>query len=183
MELNSPTTEPADDEYDELNVSIDPEFMPYIIDLPASQEIQDTFPCIHATSTFDAPTSPKSTHSDEYSKYDFSEFTAEELAAFDDQFAFTNYESAPQANPPHFRDLSSGPAVEIEIEKSADAPIGGQTAAEDVPSVAPLPQPSNHGPRKPTQSEPQQPTYANLYLRFRRKRKTLAVTDLTSPIW
>ncbi|KIP10160.1 hypothetical protein PHLGIDRAFT_115786 [Phlebiopsis gigantea 11061_1 CR5-6] len=184
MEVNSPATEPTDDEYDNLNVSIDPEFMPYIIDLPTSQEVQETSPHIDITSAPDTRTSPKSTHSDEYSKYDLSEFTAEELAAFDDQITFTKYETTPRANHPHFGNLSSGPAIEIEIEKSADAPIGGQKSAEGVPFVATQSRkPSIHLSPKPASTDTQRYTQTSPFHRFRWRRKTLAVTDLSSPVW
>lgn len=83
------------DDYDAYNTSFDPEILPYIIDLPPSH---GPSPDVSLDGPIfpDVPPSPKSTYSDEFSKYDFSEFTPEDLAALDATIAAQTHKSGPQ---------------------------------------------------------------------------------------
>ena len=77
-------------------------------------------------------------------------------------------------------------SVEIEIEMSADIPVGGQTSSEGAPLEEPSPQlqASTSAPApEQEQEQPRRYTKASHFYRFRRHGKTLAVTDLTGPAW
>ncbi|KAI0686641.1 exonuclease V [Cytidiella melzeri] len=77
------------DEFDEYNVPLDVEHLPYVTNLPPSPV--PTPPSKEEPSQLEAndctipaiPQSPKSVVSDEFAAYDLSEFTAEELAALE----------------------------------------------------------------------------------------------------
>lgn len=177
MNANSQTTSPDTEDYDVYNVSFDAEVLPYIVDLPPSQESQEILPQEDEELIPDVPASPKSAHSDEFSKYDFSEFTMEELAAFDDRLSTPKHEDEhedaheqPQAKHEAFGNMSSGPAIQIEVENSADIPMGRQTCVKA----------ANDAPR-PRHEKPY--TKESNYNRFKRRVGTLSVTDLTGPAW
>lgn len=170
------------DEYDEYNVSIDIDLLPYVTEFPGSQdsprdvmfELQD-------------PTSPRSTYSDRFSDYGFPELTAEELAAFDaailaaetveeeEKTAWTAISENPLVG-----NSSSGPAVEIEIECNADDIAGRQTPPNG--DAVPQAGPSNDGVPSSI-NEPSRFKATNFYKRFRSWRGTLSVTDLVDPSW
>lgn len=171
------------DEYDAYNISFDPAILPYVTELPRSQEsprgtVQDT------------PASPKSTYSDEFSRYDLSEFTTEELAALDASISARTLGKgcsmqAREASVDSSRKFS-GPDIEIEIEKSADQSTGRQTFPGGLSTdQSPQPGPSTDASNSIESALPSIPLYneGSHFHRFRRGRGTLAVTDLSAPSW
>lgn len=186
-------TQPEADEYDEYNVSFDVEILPYIVDLPPSQDSQEKT-LFDSPLVPDVPASPKSTYSDEFSRYDFSEFTAAELAALDHRCSPTQIPKdtsyVPSAAPKSpaatlAGNLSSGPEIEIEIERPADCSMAGQTPIGGVIGEPPIPPVAPSSVPSVAEAGPSSAPFTNYshFSRFRKRNKTLSVTDLTGPAW
>lgn len=194
--LDPTLEEEDDDEYEQFYDPLDIEDI-----LNTSEHPIPPGPPDHPDSQEDTP-APVLEHSqaisdsnsnDEYDKYDFSEFTAEDFASIDAAVlsAFeiiptpadavpsantngTNAEAGPSSNGPHW-DIFGGPAVAISIEESADS--SGIVKEPDLPPV--IEKPIAAEPK----SEPWKRKGPSPYDRFRSYRGFLAVTDLVSPSW
>ncbi len=207
------------DEYDAYNLDFDIDSLPYIIDLPPSPEKTAPQPGSTSTEATVIPDAtdaallqtPKSSYSDEFTAYDFSEFTAEDLDSLDATTVYTLLTSEPDTNhhPPspacadaftysNVNPISSdasrsntssgyfgGPAIEIQIEPSTND--SGVFKAEDVEQEPIASTSAHHMPKSHKEHGIQ--TSVNFgaepspFERFRRYNRVLAVTDLTGPSW
>ncbi|THH29053.1 hypothetical protein EUX98_g5136 [Antrodiella citrinella] len=191
----------SDDEYDAYNLSLDVEDLPFITSLPPSPPTtgipsQETRPSQEEetregdiqdsqdsqSSDLDVFYTAPSTqidahHSDSYSDYDLSEFTADDFASFD--AAVTDVgESSTGATKRVGAILNNaaraGPAVSVVLE-------GASKTLRDMG-------PPGEPPVRKNNSETNVSSYrqmkeASPYERFRSWRGALSVTDLTSPSW
>lgn len=181
----------TDDEYDEYNLSLDADLLPYLAELPPSPDAVVDGPSSQPEASRPRPIS---THS-EFSDYDFSEFTAAELASFDAQLdrrspptSSTNVwggnaqvQTSAATSKSH-GGTSSGPAVEIELEEPptnhpAHLKAKGQTFA---PRAS-----SSTDPRTAAAGHHVSPKYtaASAFHRWRRSNQLLSVSDLVGPAW
>ena len=190
---------PDIDEYDKYSISSDPELLPYVVELPESQASPDAT-LLDDPLLKDAPASPRSTYSDEFSKYDLSDYSAEELAAFEAILSAPPDAAGPtlpQAETYSETSLfagnsSSGPAVEIEIECAADESVARQDSSEGVTTSVETSSEahhSQHSARNPTRRQanrsasPPRFTSTSHYSRFRSNNNVLSVSDLAAPSW
>lgn len=201
------------DEYDAYNDSLDAENENYTFPTtphpdtppesqPSTQETNDI-----ATGNETFPSSPKSVHSDEFSAYDFSEFSQEDFIAIDASTqvasaspgtpiagSSTNHAfSNPDATERHYTrpdalpgNLFGGPAIEIEVEQHADT--SAMLKAPDGPAPEPTPSTSKtmgeiHQLQPPAQSRKSYRSRRSPFDAFRSWIGVLSVTDLTSPSW
>ncbi|PSS36801.1 hypothetical protein PHLCEN_2v1345 [Hermanssonia centrifuga] len=198
------------DEYDAYNLDFDIDSLPYIIDLPPSPEKTAPQPASTSTEATVIPDTtdaallqtPKSSCSDEFTAYDFSEFTAEDLDSLDATTVYTLLTTEPNTKHPftysNVNQISSdasrsntpsgyfgGPAIEIQIEPSTND--SGVFKAEDV-EQEPIASTSAHHMPKSHKENGIQPSVnfgaePSPFERFRRYNRVLAVTDLTGPSW
>jgi hypothetical protein len=191
-----------EDEYDAYNLPLDAEHLPYVLDLPPSRDhspiADDDGPLLQTEQEAKereptSPRTPKSATSDEFSAYDLSEFTTEELVSLESRalkatsdrprrdvgFIGSIFKGVPAAadhvSPaipiastsrtlPHT--TLSGPAINIELEQSYEPPA---------PAPA-LPASSSHlnGSVHKQRESPKGKLTLGKWFR---------VTDLTGPAW